>query len=400
MLYLFKMKRVKKWFNKNTPSLLIGVLLVSIISGLFLYKIDSLTGGYSGPESSYVNAASDNSKTFANPLFIAHKLSISAIKAIADIEPARQLSAFFSFVVIISFYAVAKQWQTRRIAFLATILMAGSSWMLSAGRSALPLVLYLSWVPILATLYWLVKSKRHTLILYFWALATSFAFYIPGMIWFVSILAFTQKKRMMTIIKQAPRQHIIIVWLLFVIFMLPFFMMVFTTPLAAMAAIGLPTGLNQFIGAPRELIYTVFDIFFYGREQSLFRLSHLPYLDIVSVFLFVIGLYKIRYSSSKKMLKVVSTIVGIWLIGISLGTISPVILLPVFYFIMGSGLSFLLVQWLVVFPLNPYARAAGIIIIYVIVGSIFAQHTTRYFVAWPQNPQTNAVFSEVDDRIE
>ena len=89
-----------------------------------------------------------------------------------------------------------------------------------------------------------------------------------------------------------------------------------------------------------------------------------------------------------------SVIVSIgWLIGGGFGAVDIAIFLPLLYIFIGGGLSFLLIQWLHVFPRNPIARMIGISMLSALVVLIAAYHLNRYFIAWPLSPQTKAAFS-------
>jgi hypothetical protein len=69
-------------------------------------------------------------------------------------------------------------------------------------------------------------------------------------------------------------------------------------------------------------------------------------------------------------------------------------IVPVAYLVVGTGLTYFLRRWLLVFPRNPIARSIGIglVCLVVVVASVY--HITSYFIAWRYSPATTAVFRE------
>lgn len=82
------------------------------------------------------------------------------------------------------------------------------------------------------------------------------------------------------------------------------------------------------------------------------------------------------------------------MLGAGLGAINIAIFLPLIYIVIGGGMSYLLIQWLTVFPKNPIARSVGVGLVSLLALLISVYHLDRYFIAWPLNPASQAAFSE------
>lgn len=388
------MNTIKRWLTNNWRMLLIVMACVLVLLAVYGFRLNGLTGGLSPIEKSYVASTSFIRDVLSQSVFLPHKfLSFIAANLSDKNQFARVPSVLFAVISIICFYALMARWYTRRIALMTTLLFITSSWTLTIGRQALPTISYLGWLPILALLYWTVSEGKHKLAVLFWAFTISLAFYVPGLLWFVVVLATSQRKRLQSLIISTPGWQIAIAGVLSLILLVPFFYSMVQSPLSALASLGLPTTMEQITSAPYRLLQIFIQVFIYSSANAVFHLGHLSYLDITSGILFLLGIYRLRYSSARKMMAWSGLVALGWLVGAALGAINIAIFLPLIYMFVGGGLSFLLVQWLKVFPRNPIARGVGISLVIALVVFISFYHLNRYFIAWPHNPVTKQVFS-------
>ncbi len=386
------MKRVKGWLGKNWPLALAVLASFGFISFLYSFQLNSLTNGFSRVEADYITQNSYIQNVAKEPVFLLHKLLSYAASSISSTANFGRLPSVLLFVPIIGcFYILMGRWYTRRVALLTTLLFTTSSWSLVIGRQALPTVMYLCWLPLLCLMYWAVSKGKLSLLL--WGLSFGLALYIPGMLWFVIVLAISQRKRLESMAIRAAAWQLISAIALCVLVALPYVFALFHSPSTAISALGLPTTISQITSFPSRLYQIVLQIFIYSGANPVFRLGHLPYLDITTVFLFLVGLYRLRFSQSRKMVTWSGIIALGWIIGAGLGAINIAIFLPLIYIIVGGGISFLLVQWFKVFPRNPVARGFAVAIVSGLIVLISFYHLMRYFIAWPMNPATREVFS-------
>lgn len=374
-------------------------------SGLFLFlfslQLNSLTGGFSKIEKAYILSSSSFVGILKNPIFLPHKvLSYLFSNIPVDFSLARVPSVLLMFAMIISFYVLLNRWFTRRIALLTTLLFAASSWTLVIGRQALPTVLYLGWLPILALLYWTIAKQRNILAIMLWVFGTTLSLYVPGMLWFVVVLGICQRKRLKNVVGEIHNWQLLVSLGIFVILASPFIFRLVDDPSAAFRAVGIPTSMAQITNFHRHMYQLMLQIFIRSDGNPVFHVGRLPYLDIASTVLFLIGIYRLRYSLKNKVLKWSAIVAFGWVLGVGFGSVNIAILLPFIYIIIAGGISFLLVQWFSVFPKNPFARSLGTAAITALIMLISFYHLSRYFIAWPMSPKTRAAFSVADDRIE
>jgi hypothetical protein len=394
------MKRVKGWFGENWR-VLVGILTSAVfIIFLYSFHINSLTGGLSGIEKTYTTENSYIQNVIKQPVFIIHKLLSYIASSVSDNNILSRLPSVILILVITAcFYALVSRWYTRRVALLTSLLFVTSSWTLTIGRQALPTTMYLTWLPVLALMYWSVSSSRLKLSLILWSVCFGLALYTPGIMWFVLVLAASQRKRLQNLIKNAAPIQLVICAVLLILLAVPYFITLFTSPVTAISALGLPASLTQITSAPERLYQIVLQVFIYSTTSPIFHLGHLPYLDITTSILFLIGICRLRYSQARKMMAWSGAVTIGWLVGISLGAINIAVLLPLIYMFVGGGISFLLIQWFKVFPRNPFARGFGLVVVGSLVILISFYHLSRYFIAWPLNPATKEAFSVSDVKI-
>lgn len=389
------MNGVKKWLVERWLVVVTSVAASLFVTFLYTFRLGSLTNGGSRIEADYLHNAQYIGTIITSPGFFIHKLLSHAVLALPSesFGLKRLPSVMLILIFVACFYVLVKRWYTTRVALLTTLLFVTSSWTLTIGRQALPSVSYLAWLPILALIYWTLAKGKVQLILPLWVLSLGYALYVPGLLWFVIVLAATQRKRLAGIITSAPKWQTALSGVVLLLLAVPYEIQLIRHPLTALANLGLPTSLSQFVHFPELLYRLVLQLFIFAGNNPVFHLGHLPYLDIVSSVLFLLGLYRLRFSPAHKMMKWSGVIVAGWIVGAGFGAINIAIFLPLIYIIIGGGISFLLVQWFTVFPRNPIARSTGVAIVSGLVILVSIYHLDRYFIAWPLSHETRAVFS-------
>lgn len=394
------MTKLNKWLKGYWKQLLYIALAVAFVVFLFTFRLNSLTGGVSLIEHNYEMATASFNSVINQPVFLPHKIVTFLFYLLTPSSKlARLPSVLIALALIGSFYVLMDRWYTRRIALMTTLLFATSSWTLTIARQALPTITYLGWLPVLALLYWTISKSKHKVTLLLWSFSLGLAIYIPGLLWFVIVLAASQRKRLRSSFSQASKLQIAVSSLVLMVLLIPFVWSSVHFPSIALQALGIPNTLHQLTNFPRRLVEVFAQIFIISSQNSVFHLGRLPYLDVASTVLMVIGIYRLRYSSARKMMGWSGVIIIGWLIGAGLSTVNIAIFLPLIYIFIGGGISFVLLQWFKVFPKNPIARTTAVVAMTVLVLLISFYHLTRYFIAWPLNPQTKQAFSSSSVRI-
>lgn len=389
------MKRLKMWLVEHWLVVTTTVAASVFICFLYTFRLGSLTQGSSLLEARYLLKAQYIGDILSSPAFLIHKLLSYLALALPfnSFGLSRLPSVALILVFIACFYVLVARWYTTRVALLTTLLFVTSSWTLTIGRQALPTVSYLSWLPILALIYWTTANGKQRLLLPLWVVSFGFSLYVPGILWFVVVLAASQRKRLLNLIRTMPKWQVGACGLGLLLITAPYIALLIRQPLEALANLGLPTTLSQVVHFPELLYRLVLQLFIFAGNNPVFHLGHLPYIDIVSTVLFILGLYRLRYSQARKMMQWSMIVTIGWVIGAGFGAINIAIFLPLIYMFIGGGISFLLVQWFTVFPKNPIARGTGVALLSVLVVLVSMYQLDRYFIAWPLSPQTRATFS-------
>lgn len=389
------MKRFQKWVTERWPVVVSTVAAGLFILFLFSFRLGSLTDGSSLVEARYLTNAQYLNTIFSAPAFLIHKLLSFFVLALPfesfGLKRLPSVGLILQFTAC--FYVLVSRWYTTRIALLTTLLFVTSSWTITIGRQALPTVLYLSWLPILALLYWTLSKGKHSLILLLWAFSFGLGLYVPGILWFVVVLAASQRKRLLSLVRSAAKWQTAVAAATLLVLIVPYLFLLVQHPTSAIATLGLPTTATQFVHFPEQLYRLVLQLFIFSNLNPVFHLGHLPYIDIASTVLFGLGLYRLRYSPARKMMAWSGIVTAGWAVGAGFGAVNIAIFLPLIYMFIGGGISFLLVQWFTVFPKNPIARGVGLWLVCFLVLLISFYHLSRYFIAWPLSPQTRAAFS-------
>ena len=118
-------------------------------------------------------------------------------------------------------------------------------------------------------------------------------------------------------------------------------------------------------------------------------------LDVFSITLLLAGLITvIRKYGQDKMKYLLFGLIGSFLLAGFNQKTTITITLPFIYLLMGTGLAWLLRQWLAVFPRNPIAKNIGVVIVIIGVSVSVYFNAYRYFVAWPHMEETKVIYNQ------
>ncbi|MDQ2972932.1 MAG: glycosyltransferase family 39 protein [bacterium] len=383
---------VKPYVTWGGAAGLTGILIVFLF---YFYKLGNLVSGMSALEISAISSSTTKAEILANPLYLPHKLVVYLLTKLEVYSPEalRAVSTIFVILVIIAFYQLVKKWHSTRIAYLATIMFASSSWLLATGRHASPTALLLIWFVLLVGLFWFKHYARRKYFSYLLVIIFAAALYVPTAPYIFTIFLVLYSKKILAFFRKIGSLHTVGVLLLAILLSLPLIYSFVKDPTLIRDWLLIPetisprTLLNNFIALPKALIYA-------APHNPEFWLSRLPLLDLFSGTLFLLGLYAYRYHLKLKRTPLVwlCTIVATLIVGFY-GLGAAIILLPFIYIIIANGLSFLLGEWLKVFPRNPVARYLGTGLIIIAVAASSFYQVSRYFVAWPKAPATRETYS-------
>jgi hypothetical protein len=246
----------------------------------------------------------------------------------------------------------------------------------------------------LLTFAWLVaQSKRpgHWLVLS--GAVIAFFSYIPGLIWFMILALFAQRRHISKIFKSVPILSIIIFIVVSIILVSPLIRASYLNPnligewLALPQAVNLLEIIKNFFLVPASLLFR-------SQPDPVFNLGRLPYLDLITICFSAIGAYAflIRIDLVRTRALIGALLIS-WIL-IAFKALSISILIPIIYLAVAGGVMFMLQQWFVVFPKNPIARNLAVALILAVASISVYYNLTRYFIAWPNNITTKQAFQE------
>lgn len=306
----------------------------------------------------------------------------------------RLVSVLVVAITLLAFYRVLQKWHTTRVAILATLLFAGSTYVLHEGRSAVQEVGYLSVFPILLLIGTWLKSKRYVYRLPLASLLVGLLLYIPGVWIFLTVSALFFQKRIRLAWKFVDTRHRLLSVGAFTVTIIPLLYTWVRYPGQSLRWVGIGedlapgAALTNLISIPRSLLYS-------GINDPSVWVVGTPILDIFTLAMLVLGIagYISGHHPLRARLLVGYTMLSVLLIGA--GEVSIGIVIPLIYIVAANGIARMLQSWFVVFPKNPVARNAGVVLIACAVLFVVRYHTIRYFDAWPTIDATKNALSMV-----
>lgn len=371
---------------------------------LLLVQLGSLVGGLSPDEYQLQQQISKNELSFTQvleePLFLPYTLALYFVQFLPFSGPTtiRSIGAVFGFLGALGFFYILHKWYSLRMAIFGTALFATSSWFLHTARFASPDVSYLLLPLLIAGVIALqakTRSKWTTLLLIVFGFL---ALYIPGLVWFIIPAIILQRRVIVRSIKLQKLWFNVLAAIVCLVMLVPFIYALTTTaiPKLLLGILGLPDGLPNLSNVVANFGRALGDIFVYSNLGPLYAPGHLPWLDVGTIALVILGMVQfaghLRLDRSKLIFLVI--ILGLLLTALG-GPGGLVILLPFVYLLAVEGLRWLLDTWLRVFPKNPIARTFGVAAAITIVMSIAVYQTNKYYLAWGQAPETQQQYKKI-----
>lgn len=373
----------------------LAVAIISLVGAALLgYRLSTLTTGMSEQEVLFVQSASSLSEILARPLYILQKVPLSVLNLlnISTSTTTRAITAGFALSSAVMFYFLIKQWHTRRIAVIISLLLISSSWFLQLGRIASPEIMYVFMPIVLLLLAFRFNTKERKLTGGLLIVAATLALYVPGLLWLVAALKFMFIKRLLRLYKKMSIVNRIVIIAFVLLLLAPLIYAVVKDWKILLDVLAIPETFAPIEWAKRLVLIPIF-LTAQGPFMPMYNLGRLPLLDVFSVVMVILGAYwyyfRIKLLRTKVM--IVMGGVSVALIAFS-GLVFIPMLLPLVFILIAAGLSLLLQQWFTVFPKNPLARIVGATLITGLIVIVCGYHLQRYFVAWSGSQATHRLF--------
>lgn len=388
-----KLKKFKPPKINLRSAIAVGLIIV-VCAALLGYRLGSLTPGMSESEVLFVESASSIAEVLQQPLFLLQKIPLALLNTfdLATILSTRAVTAVFALASAVMFYFIIKQWHTRRIAVIVSLLFVSSSWFLQLGRIASPEIMYVFMPLLLLLLAFRFNTHERKLTGGLLVVAAALSLYIPGLVWLVIALKFLFIKRLIKLYKKMSilMRIGIIAGVLFLLS--PLIYAIVKDWQIVLDIFAIPSSFEPIEWLKRLALIPIF-LTAQGPFMPMYNLGRLPLLDVFSVVMVVLGSYWYYFRISLLRTKVLLVMGGVSALLIAFGGIMFIpMLLPLVFIVIAAGLSLLLQQWFTVFPLNPLARVVGAVLITAAILIVGTYHMQRYFVAWSGSQATHRLF--------
>lgn len=391
---------VKKYLIKTYRSLdwqLIGIFSIFslLLLCLYVFRISSLLPGFTAAEKSFINNASSLRTIFDNPLFAPHKI-LQYIMIKLDHNgflAMRMPSILLGTIVVGMFYTVLRRWFNVFISAITTLLLATNSFFINNVRYSSPEVTILIAVLLLAYGLWLNTKPSPRIALLAGVCIAALSLYTPGLIWFFMVFLVWQKDNLIHIFHKARPLFLLSV-LSIILIVTPLLISLISTPKTITTYLGIPSQLqNAVINLPKNLIIIPYNLFWHGSNSIELNLVGTPIFDIFILAMFILGFYYFIIENKKRFSALTLTGILLVLIFIALNNSRYLVLLvPLVYIGVASGINEMLNKWYAKFPNNPIAKGLAYSLVIVAVASSCFYNLNKYYIAWPQTPATKKVF--------
>lgn len=374
------------------------VILASVLLGaLFLFKLGLLTSGISQTELQAANKSLGWHGLYHDPLNASINFLRSGVFCLYpnfDAGLLRLSNAIFGIIGVIAFYFVIRSWHGYKIAWLTTLMFATSAFTLHVSRVATYDVMYFIAVPLIFFNYLLLRKYPGSK----WAFLFSLAvwlnlIYTPGLVWLAFISMYAQKDCLTNSFKALNK-----VWKsvsgAFVAAALGLLGYLLYLNHDIMRWLGLPESFASPLMMLKQFAGVFVHLFVRGPQYPEIWLGRAPVLDVFALAMCIIGIYFYATHLSASRTKALYLYGGVGIILVALnGPVSFALLVPLLFFLISTGITYIRQQWLYVFPANPIARNFGIGLILIAIGFSCIYNLRSYFIAWPHNKTTQATFS-------
>lgn len=391
------MKKSFSYIKENTVSVAIFGFIAILAITLLFYKLGNLVPAF-GPTEYRTSIATYGFHGFFYHVFY---LPIEIMRSIIygiytshGYTATRLPNIIFGLGSIGIFAYLINTWHGRRTALLATTIFITSAWTLHISRLASYDIMYMFSILCLVLLNVLLKKyKTSTTVYLICGVLIGIVATVPGMIWLLLASLLLVK------------DEISIGWQNLNNKFQKFLFTIFTTywiPLVTFSIIE-HGGLQKYIGLPqyfagywltlKQFIAVPVHLFIRGPQYPELWLGRAPIFDVFVLITILIGLYfyiSHKEAARSKMLLFL-LLQSMLLVGLG-GPVSLSAPIAILYLISATGITFLLKEWLSMFPINPIARMLGIGLVAAAVTLSAVYGIRSYFIAWPHNQETKATF--------
>lgn len=391
-------KRGKQSFSSKWRdfSLTLSALLVGWLT-IYAWKLNRLLPGYSSNELSSINQSTSLHSIWANPIDAPYKILAYLGHLILHNQVGIRIAGLiWAAIFICSFYLIASRWFGKMVGALSTLVLATTPVFIIAARSATPMIMAASLLPVAAVMLAIPKSEKPERLFYLLAISAGISIYHPGLIWLLILLLILDRKAIMSAIKRLG---------LFSRFASVLTILASTAPLVYRFIVN-PSFIKTFLALPQHWpnVIAILKNFIWGWLSLVWRapyhvewiIGRLSFFSVIEVALVVMGIFAmLRHARSKALAIVVFCGLGILVEAINGNLTFVVAVIPAILIFTAAGIRFLYYEWNSVFPFNPVPRSVAN---FAILAVLFVQILwgVRYaLIAWPLSPATTHAYHAI-----
>ena len=387
------------WVKSHWRGLIITLLVVALATVTLSFQLSSLVPGQNKFETQTLQELTAFPAPWHRAVNAPYMIIAYLFGAISGdhLYGARVASVMFGLAASALMYYIIRTWFNSKVAIIGTLLFVTSSWLLHTTHLATPLIM-LVFGPLLAVapLAWFMRTKKYkTLSFMTLAICLGIAAYTPYMLWLVAvalgIIIYYEKD----LLSKVKTRQLVTAASIYSILLMPLLISLSRFPGQSIELLGFSKSLPSIGGYFSHLIQIITSLFLRSPALPEMRIGHLPDLEIFSAAMLILGIYYlVQRSASKKSIVLFAAFI-IMLIVLPFSpnyVMNSVVLLPLVYIVVITGIVELINQWFTYFPRNPLARNVGIALLVFSISITCAYHLENYFVAWPNVPETKSVY--------
>lgn len=386
------------WRKKSKPEVArivaATLLIVALIFSFYLWRLGTLTKGLSPAEVSAGASSLSLQSILDNPVYAPHKIVQYTVQKIFghNALALRSVSAIMAILFIFCFFELVKSWFGKMIGSFATLLLAATPWFVLMARSGGPEISLLTPIFLLASYYWLVRSKSRSALL---ALLFSggLVVFLPGGLWLILLgLAIARKP-----IKQSTKGLGPIPKVLGTIFALGILITLVNATLKNPSSLKplllIPADWPSVIVSIKSIAWDILALFWRTPLHADFIIDRLPMFSGTQIALALFGVFALfKLARIKLFLLLGMMVFAVLAAGLNQNLALLTFALPAIVLCVAAGLRYLYMKWQGVFPKNPLPRYLALALIASLV-AVHVLYGLRYsLIAWPNTSATRSTF--------
>jgi len=370
------------------------LFLALVIFVLYFWQLGSLTKGLGLAETAAANASSSISVIIDNPTYGPHKLLQYGFQKVFGHGPLqiRLSSVIFSLLFLLCFYVLIKGWFGRLIGVSALLFLAATPWFIQLARHGSPEVLLFSPLAILATYYWLTRSK--TWIAWLCLLvAGSLVLYVPGGLLLILLgLIFGRRNLAKTMGGFSPIRKMLGA-LLVLVLLAPLIYGTFKNPSILKPLLLIPATWPSPLVGLKTAAWDILALFWRTPVHIDQIIERLPIFNAAQVALAVFGSFALyKLARGKLYLLLGLSVFGIVAAALNRNLLLLSYVLPAVAVAVAAGLRYLYMEWKSIFPKNPIPKYLAVALITGLVGMHIAYGLRYSLLAWPNTAATKSTY--------